>query len=446
MQNTEIETKQKKLKEKVMVMQLRAAQTGLQGLHGFQQQLPQQQQQGNAMFQPQMRGRGRGSFVNNGPDLNTVMIPNGIQAMKKVMPCHTCGIVGHWKWECPMLVQEGVGQQNNDVNSFQNMRGPKLRGPNPNFQNNVNQMQGLQPIQSQQMQMPRVQMAQLQPMQQQFPMVPNQQMQIPLAPMNQQQVMLPQQVTGQGMNQNGTVHQFPLHSENGINDGGESESSDEEVNCMLAASLEVDQKGPYVEGRVMGHSVSFLVDRGATRSTVRSIEVPNLPLSGRTVQVVGVANRYLTNPITDPVQVRIGNYQGSHIFVVCDSSPISLLGRDLLCKLGCSTMCSNDGIKIQTNSDEEEEDSLGRGEVETVDEEYPLITLYPMLTESDIPAELQETAEKEVWDMTVKEVGLVKGGEQVKVTVKPNVNFPQTPQYHMLQDTLMKVGQLIESL
>ncbi|KAJ1093264.1 hypothetical protein NDU88_006369 [Pleurodeles waltl] len=408
----EIETKQKRLKEKVMVMQLRAAQTGLQGLQGFQQQMPQQQQQGNAMFQPQMRGRGRGGFVNNGPDLNTVMIPNGIQAMKKVMPCHTCGIVGHWKRECPMMVQEGVGQQNNDVNAFQTMRGPKLRGPNPNFQNNINQMQGLQPMQPQQVQMPRVQMTQLQPMQQQFPMVPNQQMQIPLAPKNQQQAMLPQQVTGQGMSQNDTVHQFPLHSESGINDAWESESSDEEGNCVLAASFEVDQKGPYVKGRVMGHRVSFLVDTGATRSTVRSIEVPNFPLSGRTVQVVGVANRYLTNPITDPVQVRIGNYQGTHNFV--------------------------------TSSDGEEEDSVEGDEVETVDEEYPLITLYPMITEADIPAELQETVGKEVWDMTGKEVGLVKGVEPVKVTVKPNVTFPQTPQYHMAQDTLMKVAQLID--
>ncbi|KAJ1167753.1 hypothetical protein NDU88_008142 [Pleurodeles waltl] len=38
----EIETKQKRLKEKVMVMQLRAAQTGLQGLQGFKQLMPQQ--------------------------------------------------------------------------------------------------------------------------------------------------------------------------------------------------------------------------------------------------------------------------------------------------------------------------------------------------------------------------------------------------------------------
>ncbi|KAJ1211130.1 hypothetical protein NDU88_006491 [Pleurodeles waltl] len=349
----EIEVKQKKLKEKVMVMQLKAAQMGLQGLQGFSQQVPQPQLQGNMAFQPQARGRGRGGFVNNGPDLNTVV--NGVQAMKKVMPCHVYRIVGHWKRECPMLVQEGagVGQQNNDVNALQTMRGPKMRGPNPNFQT-VNQLQGLQPMQPQQMQMPRMQITQMQPMQQQFPMVPNQPMQIPLAPMNQQQGMVPPQVSGQVMSTNDAVQQFPLHSENGINDAWESESSEEEGYCVLAASLEVDQKGPYVEGGVMGHCVSFLVDTGATRSTVRSIEVPNLPLSGRTVQVVGVANRHLTNPITDPVPVSIGNYQGTHNFVVCDSSPVALLGRDLLCRLGCSITCSNDGIKIETNSDGEE--------------------------------------------------------------------------------------------
>ncbi|KAJ1090286.1 hypothetical protein NDU88_003421 [Pleurodeles waltl] len=439
----EIEVKQKRLKEKVMMMQLKAAQTGLQGLQGFQQQVPQLQPQGNMVFQPQARGRG--GFGSNGPDLNTVVTPNGMQAMKRVMPCHVCGIVGHWKRECPMVVQEGagVGQQNNDVNAFQTMRGPKMRGPNPNFQT-INQLQGLQPMEPQQMQMPRMQMTQMQPMQQQFPMVPNQQMQIPLAPVSQQQVMVPPQVSSQVMNTNGTVQQFPLHSENGINNEWESESSGEEGDCVLAASLEVDQKGPYVEGRVMGHRVSFLVDTGATHSTVRSIEVPNLPLSGRTVQVVGVANRHLMNPITDPVPVSIGNYQGLHNFVVCDSSPIALLGRDLLCKLGCSIMCSDDGIRIQTNSDGEEEESVEGDEMETVDEEYPLINLFPMITEEEIPAELRETVGKEVWDMTGKEVGLVKGVEPVKVTVKPNVTFPQTPQYHMAQDTLMKVAQLID--
>ncbi|KAJ1155764.1 hypothetical protein NDU88_008493 [Pleurodeles waltl] len=206
-----------------------------------------------------------------------------------------------------MMVQEGVVHQSNDVNAFQNVKGPRMRGPNPNFQNNMVQMQGLQPMQ--QVQMPRVQPMQMQQMQQQVPLVARQQMTLPLAPMGQQQVMLPQQVTGQGMGQNNAVQQFPLCGENGINDERSDESSDGEE-CRLAASLEVDQRGPIVQGNVMGHKVSFLVDTGATRSTVRSAEVPKLPLSGRTVKVVGVANHLLTNPIIDPVQFEIGTSKG----------------------------------------------------------------------------------------------------------------------------------------
>ncbi|KAJ1177284.1 hypothetical protein NDU88_002545 [Pleurodeles waltl] len=426
----EIELKQRKLKVTVMVMQIRAAQAGMQG-NGIQQMI-QQQPQGNGMFQAQPRGRGRG-FVNRGPDFNTVVVQNDAQGMKKMSPCHACGGVGHWKRECPNVVHDGVIQQSTDVGTFQNMRGPKLRVQNQNFQNNMVQMQGLQPMQ--QMQMLRVQPAQMQQVQQQVPMVPRQQMQLPLAPMEQQQVMLPQQVTGQVVSQNNTLQQFPLRGEDGMNEEWSDDSSDSEE-CRLAASLEVDQRGPYVEGKVMGHKVSFLVDTGATRSTVRSAEVPKLPLSGRTIRVVGVANQYLTNLITDPVQVEIGNFQGLHKFVVYDSSPVSLLRRDLL--------CSNVGIEVQTNSDDEGDDGqFSELETETANEDYPLITLFPMLTVTDLPAELQGSVTEKVWDWTGKKVGLIKGVEPVKVQVKPNAVFPQVPQYHMAQDVLIQVPQII---
>ncbi|KAJ1089009.1 hypothetical protein NDU88_002163 [Pleurodeles waltl] len=194
----------------------------------------------------------------------------------------------------------------------------------------------------------------------------------------------------------------------------------------------------------MGHKVSFLVDTGATHSTVRSAEVPKLPLSGRTVKVVGVANQLLTNPITDPVQVELGTFQGLHRFVVCDSSPVSLLGRDLLCKTRCSITCSNEGTEVQTNSgDEGDKEQVSEPETETTDEEYPLINFFPMFTVTDLPSDLQGTVQEKVWDLTGKEVGLIKGVEPVKVNVKPNAVFPQVPQYHIAQDVLIKVAQLI---
>ncbi|KAJ1169060.1 hypothetical protein NDU88_000966 [Pleurodeles waltl] len=406
----EIELKQKKLNEKVMVMQIRAAQAGIQG-NGIQQMI-QQLPQMNGVFQAQPRGRGRG-LVNRGPDLNTIVVQNDAQGMKKMSTCHMCGGVGHWKRECPNVVQDGVFQQSSNVCTLQNVRRPKLRHQNPNFQNNLVQMQGVQPMQ--QMQMPRVQPLQMHQVQHQVPMVPRQQMKLPMAPMGQQQVMLPQQVTGQVMSQNNTVQQFPLRGENGMNGGWWDDSSDSEE-CRLAASLEVDQRGPYVEGKVMGYKVLFLVDTGATRSTDRSAEVPKLPLSGRTIRVVGVANQYLTNPITDPMQVEIGNFQGLHRFVVCDSSPVSLLGRDLLCKPKCSITFSNDGTEVQTNSDDEgDEGQFSEEETGMANEDYPLITLFPMLTMIDLPVALQGTVTEKVWDLTGKEVGLIKGVEPVKV-------------------------------
>ncbi|KAJ1139272.1 hypothetical protein NDU88_005647 [Pleurodeles waltl] len=117
----DIELKQRKLKEKVM--QIKAAQAGMQG-NGIQQVI-QQQPQGNGMFQVQPKGRGRGGFVSRGPDINTVVVQNDVQGMKKVSPCHACGGMGQWKRECPMVVQDGVVQQTNDVGTFQNVRGPK---------------------------------------------------------------------------------------------------------------------------------------------------------------------------------------------------------------------------------------------------------------------------------------------------------------------------------
>ncbi|KAJ1217995.1 hypothetical protein NDU88_005581 [Pleurodeles waltl] len=119
----EIELKQKKLKEKAMVMQIKTAQTVVQG--AFVQQMLQLQ--GNVMFQPEMRGRGCGGNMILGPDLNTVVVQSDVQGMKKFLPCHICWAVGPWKQECLMMVQEGVVQQNNDINAFQTMRGPRLR-------------------------------------------------------------------------------------------------------------------------------------------------------------------------------------------------------------------------------------------------------------------------------------------------------------------------------
>ncbi|KAJ1175331.1 hypothetical protein NDU88_000619 [Pleurodeles waltl] len=99
-------------------------------------------------------------------------------------------------------------------------------------------------------------------------------------------------------------------------------------------------------------------------------------------------------------------------------------------------------VQPQTNSDDEEEQTP-ETECETTNEEYPLFEFFPMFTVKELHPDLQGMVKEKEWDLTGKEVGLIKGVEPVKVTVKPNAVFPQLPQYHMTQDVLMKVDQII---
>ncbi|KAJ1149853.1 hypothetical protein NDU88_002653 [Pleurodeles waltl] len=125
------------------------------------------------------------------------------------------------------------------------------------------------------------------------------------------------------------------------------------------------------------------------------------------------------------------------MFEVCDSSPVSLLGRDLLCKTRCSISCSTNGIEVQTNSDDGEEKNP-ETETENINEQF-----VPMFTVKELHADLQGTVQENLWDLTGNEVGLIKGVEPVKITLKPNVVLTQFPQYSMAQDVLMKVAQII---
>ncbi|KAJ1206785.1 hypothetical protein NDU88_002183 [Pleurodeles waltl] len=116
--------------------------------------------------------------------------------------------------------------------------------------------------------------------------------------------------------------------------------------------------------------------------------------------------------------------------------------RDLLCKTKCSINCSDTLIEVQTNSDDEEE-QVSAMIVSNACEEYPLIDFFPMFTVKELHADLQGTVKEDVWDLTGKEVGLIKGVEPIKITLKPNAEFPHLPQYNMAKDVLMKVAQII---
>lgn len=207
---------------------------------------------------------------------------------------------------------------------------------------------------------------------------------------------------------------------------------------MLGASLEVDQCGPFVDGEVEGNVITFLVDTGAPHSTVRTVEIPNLPLSGDTIQVVGISNQLIKTPVTKPMNVHIGDFRDSHRFVVCDTSPVNLLGRDLLCKMNCTICCTPDGIAFQT----QDEDivfklMMARQGTEGKD-------LYPLFTAKDLPVELRDTMMMDVWDFSGKDIGLMKGVYPIQISVKQGAEFPKTPQYKMSPETIAGVTPVID--
>ncbi|KAL4009467.1 hypothetical protein ACER0C_003319 [Sarotherodon galilaeus] len=96
---------------------------------------------------------------------------------------------------------------------------------------------------------------------------------------------------------------------------------------------------------VEGTELPFLVDTGATYSTLR--DTPDCAtLSNSTVSVVGFSGIPMTLPLTDPALTQLGKQTLKHQYVVSPQVPVNLMGRDLLVKLGATIMCSADGLTV----------------------------------------------------------------------------------------------------
>ena len=89
---------------------------------------------------------------------------------------------------------------------------------------------------------------------------------------------------------------------------------------------------PKYEGK--WENVSFLVDTGATRSTIRKDVMPTALLSHQRANVVGISGGVEKIPITQNITIEYGPLEVHHAFLLAVNSPISLLGRHLLCRLG----------------------------------------------------------------------------------------------------------------
>lgn len=102
---------------------------------------------------------------------------------------------------------------------------------------------------------------------------------------------------------------------------------------------------PMLSMKVEGTELSFLVDTGATYSTLKN--TPDCAtLSSNTVSVVGFSGIPMTLPLTDPALTQLGKQTLKHQYVVSPQVPVNLMGRDLLVKLGANILCSADGLTV----------------------------------------------------------------------------------------------------
>ncbi|XP_043993903.1 uncharacterized protein LOC122843309 [Gambusia affinis] len=95
---------------------------------------------------------------------------------------------------------------------------------------------------------------------------------------------------------------------------------------------------------VEGKHTDFLVDTGATHSTLNSD--PPFSLTSRTVSLTGFLGTEQSLLFTMPLTFILVNQNMKHSFVSSPTTPMNLLGRHLLIKMGATIMCSADGIIV----------------------------------------------------------------------------------------------------
>ena len=111
-----------------------------------------------------------------------------------------------------------------------------------------------------------------------------------------------------------------------------------------------ENKQPLLTGVLEGTNQTFLIDTGASVSTVGTIENAPPPLSTRTLKTVGFSGKTQTQKFTEPLTLYIMDQEVKHSFLYAPHCPVPLLGRDLLRKLKVTITCGPEGLKVYTSN------------------------------------------------------------------------------------------------
>uniref|UniRef100_A0A669QQR7 ribonuclease H n=1 Tax=Phasianus colchicus TaxID=9054 RepID=A0A669QQR7_PHACC len=175
----------------------------------------------------------------------------------------------------------------------------------------------------------------------------------------------------------------------------------------------------FQEPLVNGKPVTFLVDTGATLSLL-NFDVPEKSLE--TVMIKGVSGME-EKVLTKPLPILLFNRLTWVQFVISPTSPISLLGRDVLRELGTKLDLNSKTTKLYF-----------WGNVFAVEKEPK--------QKQEIPVELKEIP-KEFWSRNSQGVGFLKSAKPVEIKTKEGPP-PSVKQYPVVTEALPSLRKQIQ--
>ena len=109
---------------------------------------------------------------------------------------------------------------------------------------------------------------------------------------------------------------------------------------------------PFFEITIHGVTYKMLADTGATDSSLRTTS-DDFQMSTKTKTCIGVTGTPITCTVTKPCPVECEDFGVSalqHSFVIVPECPVNLAGRDLLCALGLTIVCTEEGLVLKKSN------------------------------------------------------------------------------------------------
>ncbi|KAM4809916.1 LOW QUALITY PROTEIN: uncharacterized protein WCC33_018738 [Rhinophrynus dorsalis] len=182
------------------------------------------------------------------------------------------------------------------------------------------------------------------------------------------------------------------------------------------------------------HSLECLVDTGAARGVLKRSEVPKLNISGQ-IDAVGLTGNTIRLRETEETPVTIGQMKTSLSFVLSDTVPCNLLGRDALMKLKANIQYTEDGPIVTA--------SVGSEDLNTLESLVPLMAVRTV-SEQDIPPDLKDVPQT-VWAQKGDPMGLIKQADPVVIKLRPEAHLPRIPQYPLSMKQMNGVRHQIKA-